>query len=155
MGQRVRFLVRPASFLESRAGKIYLYINSGGYRRACAVTTPCFISPVATVRMGRYASMGLPQPLASQRFALPNSQIMIHRPRAVFRVRPPILKSTRARCCASRNASTACWPVIRAVLQDIVKATERDNTTPEEAKELGVSDRMLVSREQDSSGKSE
>jgi len=111
-------------FLESQdpEKEIYLYINSPGGAVTAGLAiydTMRFItSPVATVCMGRAASMGaflLAAGKPGMRFALPNSQIMIHQPSAVFRVRPPILKSTRARCCASRNASTACWPTIRAV----------------------------------------
>jgi Protease subunit of ATP-dependent Clp proteases len=40
--------------------------------------------------------------------------------------------------------------------KDIVKATERDNfLTPEEAKELGIIDRVLVSRNEMAQEKSE
>ena len=80
-------------FLESQdpEKEIYLYINSPGGSVTAGLAiydTMRFISsPVATVCMGRAASMGaflLAAGKSGMRFALPNSQIMIHQPSGGF-----------------------------------------------------------------------
>ena len=80
-------------FLESQdpEKEIYLYINSPGGSVTAGLAvydTMRFISsPVATVCMGRAASMGaflLAAGKPGMRFALPNSQIMIHQPSGGF-----------------------------------------------------------------------
>ena len=80
-------------FLESQdpEKEIYLYINSPGGSVTAGLAiydTMRFISsPVSTVCMGRAASMGaflLAAGKPGMRFALPNSQIMIHQPSGGF-----------------------------------------------------------------------
>ena len=144
-------------FLESQdpEKEIYLYINSPGGSVTAGFAiydTMRYISaPVATVCMGRAASMGaflLAAGEPGMRFALPNSQIMIHQPSAGYHgqvtdieihAREVLrLKERLNRILAENTGRT---------LEDIVNATERDNfLTAEEAKELGIIDRVLSSR---------
>ncbi|MDR3320197.1 MAG: ATP-dependent Clp protease proteolytic subunit [Desulfovibrio sp.] len=144
-------------FLESQdpEKEISLYINSPGGAVTAGLAiydTMRFISsPVSTVCIGRAASMGaflLAAGKPGLRFTLPNSQIMIHQPsggyhgqatdiqihaREVLR-----LKKSLNRMLAKNTGHS---------YEEMVAATERDNfLTPDEAKELGIIDRVLVSR---------
>lgn len=144
-------------FLESQdpEQEINLYINSpgGSVTAGLAIydTMRYITSPVTTVCMGRAASMGaflLSAGKPGMRFALPNSQIMIHQPlggyqgqatdieihaREILRI-----KERLNRLLAEHSGQS---------YETIVAATERDKfLTPEEALELGIIDRVLVSR---------
>ncbi|HJA76453.1 ATP-dependent Clp endopeptidase proteolytic subunit ClpP [uncultured Desulfovibrio sp.] len=144
-------------FLESQdpEQEINLYINSpgGSVTAGLAIydTMRYITSPVTTVCMGRAASMGaflLSAGKPGMRFALPNSQIMIHQPlggyqgqatdieihaREILRI-----KERLNRLLAEHSGQS---------YETIVSATERDKfLTPEEALELGIIDRVLVSR---------
>ena len=82
------------------------------------------------------------------RFALPNSQIMIHQPSGGFHgqatdidihAREVLRLKERLNTILSENTGMG--------YDEVVKATERDNfLTPEEAKACGIIDRVLVSR---------
>lgn len=144
-------------FLESQdpEQEINLYINSpgGSVTAGLAIydTMRYITSPVTTVCMGRAASMGaflLSAGKPGMRFALPNSQIMIHQPlggyqgqatdieihaREILRI-----KERLNRLLAEHSGQS---------YETIVSATERDKfLTPEEALKLGIIDRVLVSR---------
>ena len=144
-------------FLESQdpEQEINLYINSpgGSVTAGLAIydTMRYITSPVTTVCMGRAASMGaflLSAGKPGMRFALPNSQIMIHQSlggyqgqatdieihaREILRI-----KERLNRLLAEHSGQS---------YETIVSATERDKfLTPEEALELGIIDRVLVSR---------
>lgn len=144
-------------FLESQdpEQEINLYINSpgGSVTAGLAIydTMRYITSPVTTVCMGRASSMGaflLSAGKPGMRFALPNSQIMIHQPlggyqgqatdieihaREILRI-----KERLNRLLAEHSGQS---------YETIVSATERDKfLTPEEALELGIIDRVLVSR---------
>lgn len=144
-------------FLESQdpEKEISLYINSpgGSVTAGLAIydTMRYITSPVTTVCIGRAASMGaflLAAGERGMRFALPNSQIMIHQPSAGYQgqatdieihAREVLRLKERLNAILAENTGQ---PV-----DEIVKATERDNfLTPEEAKEIGIIDRVLVSR---------
>ena len=142
-------------FLESQDPEKELYINSPGGSVTAGLAiydTMRFISsPVSTVCMGRAASMGaflLAAGNPGTRFALPNSQIMIHQPSGGFQgqatdieihAREVLRLKERLNHMLAENTGRS--------YEDMVKATERDNfLTPEEAKELGIIDRVLVSR---------
>ncbi len=144
-------------FLESQdpEKEIYLYINSpgGSVTSGLAIydTMRYITAPVSTVCMGQAASMGaflLAAGEKGSRFALPNSQIMVHQPSggysgqatdAEIHVREMLRLKERLNRILSENTGKP--------YEDIVKATERDNfLTPEEALELGLIDRVLVSR---------
>lgn len=134
-------------FLESQdpEQEINLYINSpgGSVTAGLAIydTMRYITSPVTTVCMGRAASMGaflLSAGKPGMRFALPNSQIMIHQPlggyqgqatdieihaREILRI-----KERLNRLLAEHSGQS---------YETIVSATERDKfLTPEEALEL-------------------
>ena len=67
--------------------------------------------PIATVCMGRAASMGAFLLSAGQkgmRYALPNSQVMIHQPLGGFQGQPPTSTSMPARSCVCARPSTGC-----------------------------------------------
>ena len=153
-------------FLESQdpEKEIYLYINSpgGSVTAGMAIydTMNYITPPIATVCMGRAASMGaflLAAGKPGMRFALPNSQIMIHQPSGGFQgqatdieihAREVLRLKERLNRMLAENTGRP--------YKDIVKATERDNfLTPEEAKELGIIDRVLVSRNEMAQEKSE
>ena len=144
-------------FLESQdpEKEIYLYINSpgGSVTSGLAIydTMRYITAPVSTVCMGQAASMGaflLAAGEKGSRFALPNSQIMVHQPSggysgqatdAEIHVREMLRLKERLNRLLSENTGKP--------YEDIVRATERDNfLTPEEALELGLIDRVLVSR---------
>ena len=143
---------------------IQLYINSpgGSVTDGMAIyDTMRFISsPVSTVCMGRAASMGaflLAAGKPGMRFALPNSQIMIHQPSGGFQgqatdieihAREVLRLKERLNRMLAENTGKP--------YKEVVKATERDNfLTPEEAKDLGLIDRVLVSRHEMAQEKSE
>ena len=144
-------------FLESQdpEKEISLYINSpgGSVTAGLAIydTMRYITAPVMTVCMGRAASMGaflLAAGEPGMRFALPNSQIMIHQPSGGFQgqatdidihAREVLRLKERLNTILSENTGMS--------YEDVVKATERDNfLTPEEAKACGIIDRVLVSR---------
>lgn len=144
-------------FLESQdpEKEISLYINSpgGSVTAGLAIydTMRYITAPVTTVCMGRAASMGaflLAAGEPGMRFALPNSQIMIHQPSGGFQgqatdidihAREVLRLKERLNTILSENTGMS--------YEDVVKATERDNfLSPEEAKACGIIDRVLVSR---------
>ena len=144
-------------FLESQdpEKEISLYINppGGSVTAGLAIydTMRYITAPVTTVCMGRAASMGaflLAAGEPGMRFALPNSQIMIHQPSGGFQgqatdidihAREVLRLKERLNTILSENTGMS--------YEDVVKATERDNfLTPEEAKACGIIDRVLVSR---------
>ena len=144
-------------FLESQdpEKEISLYINSpgGSVTAGLAIydTMRYITAPVTTVYMGRAASMGaflLAAGEPGMRFALPNSQIMIHQPSGGFHgqatdidihAREVLRLKERLNTILSENTGMS--------YEDVVKATERDNfLTPEEARACGIIDRVLVSR---------
>ena len=153
-------------FLESQdpEKEIYLYINSPGGSVTAGLAiydTMRFItSPVATVCMGRAASMGaflLAAGKPGMRFALPNSQIMIHQPSGGFQGQATDIEiHAREVLRLKERLNRMLADNTGRPYKDIVKATERDNfLTPEEAKELGIIDRVLVSRNEMAQEKSE
>ena len=159
-------IVAQLLFLESQdpEKEIYLYINSPGGSVTAGLAvydTMRFISsPVATVCMGRAASMGaflLAAGKPGMRFALPNSQIMIHQPSGGFQGQATDIEiHAREVLRLKERLNRMLADNTGRPYKDIVKATERDNfLTPEEAKELGIIDRVLVSRNEMAQEKSE
>lgn len=144
-------------FLESQdpEKEINLYINSpgGSVTAGMAIydTMQYITSPVSTVCMGMAASMGaflLAAGEKGMRFGLPNCQIMIHQPSGGFRgqatdmeihVREILRMKEQLNRILAQNTGQS--------VEEVAKATERDNfLTPEEAKDFGIIDRILVSR---------
>lgn len=144
-------------FLESQdpEKEISLYINSpgGSVTAGLAIydTMRYITSPVSTVCMGLAASMGAFLLAAGEhgmRYALPNCQVMIHQPSGGFRgqatdieihAREILRLKKRLNEILSENTGQS--------YDKVAEATERDNyLTPEEAKEFGLIDRILVNR---------
>lgn len=144
-------------FLESQdpEKEINLYINSpgGSVTAGLAIfdTMQYITSPVTTVCMGRAASMGaflLAAGERGMRFALPNSQIMIHQPSAGFQGQATDIEiHAREVLRLKHSLNEILARNTGHTYEEIVSATERDNfLTAEEAMKLGIIDRVLVSR---------
>lgn len=136
---------------------IYLYINSpGGVVTAgmAIYDTMQYIKPdVVTVCMGMAASMGaflLSSGAKGKRFALPNSEIMIHQPlggakgqATDIEIHTKNILRTKERLNRILSENTG---------QDyeiVVKDTERDNfMTAQEAKEYGLVDAVIQNKEE-------
>ncbi|MDR2745765.1 MAG: ATP-dependent Clp protease proteolytic subunit [Desulfovibrio sp.] len=151
-------------FLESQdpEKEISLYINSpgGSVTAGLAVydTLRFISSPVSTVCIGRAASMGaflLAAGAPGLRFALPNSQIMIHQPSGGYQGQATDIEiHAREVLRLKENLNRMLAENTGRPYDEVAAATERDNfLTPEEAKQLGIIDRVLVSRSDMARGK--
>lgn len=145
-------------FLESEdpEKEIYLYINSPGgiVTAGLAIydTMQYVTCPVATLCMGQAASMGallLCAGAPGLRYSLPNSRIMIHQPSGGFRGQATDIEihaRETMRLKAALNEIMAKHT--GQTVETIVEHTERDRfMSSEEAKNFGMVDRVLVSRE--------
>ncbi len=145
-------------YLESQdpEKEIHFYINSpGGVVTAglAIYDTMRFISaPVATVCMGKAASMGaflLAGGEPGMRYALPNAQIMIHQPSGGYRgqvtdMNIHLKESLRTKDILNRMLAENTKQDLEKVIAD----TERDYfMTSEEALKYGIIDTILTSRE--------
>ena len=144
-------------FLESQdpEKEIYLYINSpgGSVTAGMAIydTMNYITPPFSTVCMGRAASMGAFLLSAGQkgmRYALPNSQVMIHQPLGGFQGQASDIDIHAREILRMREtlngllAKHTGQPV-----EKIAQDTERDNfMTAETARAYGLVDRVLTSR---------
>lgn len=144
-------------FLESQdpEKEINLYINTpgGSVTAGLAIydTMRYITCPVTTVCMGRAASMGaflLAAGESGMRFALPNSQIMIHQPSAGFQGQVTDIDiHARESLRLKRRLNELLAEHTGQPLETIIQATERDNfLTPQDALACGIIDRILVSR---------
>ena len=144
-------------FLESEdpSKDIYLYINSprGSVTAGMAIyDTMQFIKPdVSTLCLGMAASMGaflLAGGAKGKRFALPNSNIMIHQPLGGFQgqasdilIHAREIERTKATMNRILSENTG------KPLEEIVKDTDRDNfMTADEAKSYGLIDDVITKR---------
>ena len=144
-------------FLESQdpEKEIYLYITSpgGSVTAGMAIydTMNYITPPVATVCMGRAASMGAFLLSAGQkgmRYALPNSQVMIHQPLGGFQGQATDIDIHAREILRMREtlngllAKNTGQPI-----EKIAQDTERDNfMTAEMAQAYGLVDKVLASR---------
>ena len=167
--ERIIFLVGPVNdavaslicaqllFLESEnpSKDIAFYINSPGGVVTSGLAiydTMQYIRPrCRTVCIGQAASMGsllLAAGAKGKRFSLPNSRIMIHQPSGGFQgqatdieIHAQEILQTRARLNEIYVQHTG------QTLKAIEDAMERDKfLSPEEAKEFGLIDEVVVSR---------
>ncbi len=144
-------------FLESQdpEKEIYLYINSpgGSVTAGMAIydTMNYITPPVATVCMGRAASMGaflLSAGNKGMRYALPNSQVMIHQPLGGFQGQASDIdiharEILRMRETLNGLLARHTGQPVEKIAQD----TERDNfMTAEMARDYGLVDKVLTSR---------
>ena len=144
-------------FLESQnpAKDIYLYINSpGGVITAgmAIYDTMQFIKPdVCTIVMGQACSMGsflLSAGTKGKRFALPNSQIMIHQPLGGFRGQASDIEIHAKNILYMKDQLNKMLAKHTGrSLEDLVRDTDRDNfMTAEESAKYGLIDAVLENR---------
>ena len=144
-------------FLESQdpEKEIYLYINSPGGSVTAGMAiydamnyiTP----PIATVCMGRAASMGAFLLSAGQkgmRYALPNSQVMIHQPLGGFQGQATDIDIHAREILRMRETLNGLLAKHTGQpIEKIAQDTERDNfMTAEMAQAYGLVDKVLASR---------
>ena len=144
-------------FLESQdpEKEIYLYINSpgGSVTAGMAIydTTNYITPPIATVCMGRAASMGAFLLSAGQkgmRYALPNSQVMIHQPLGGFQGQATDIDIHAREILRMRETLNGLLAKHTGQpIEKIAQDTERDNfMTAEMAQAYGLVDKVLASR---------
>ena len=144
-------------FLESENPNkdISIYINSPGGLVTSGLAiydTIQYIRPaVATLCIGQAASMGsllLAAGTEGQRFALPNSRIMLHQPSGGFQGQATDIEIHAKEILALRRRLNDIYVKHTNQTIDIIeKSLERDKfMTPEEAKEFGIVDDVVVHR---------
>ena len=145
-------------YLESEDPKkeIYLYINSPGGLVTAGLgiyDTMQYIKPdVSTLYIGQAASMGsflLAAGSKEKRFSLPNSRIMVHQPSAGFQGQATDIEIHANEVLALKKRLNAIYSQhTNKSVSEIKGALERDNfMTPENAKEFGLIDKVVVKRE--------
>lgn len=144
-------------FLESQdpEKEIYLYINSpgGSVTAGMAIydTMNYITPPIATVCMGRAASMGAFLLSAGQkgmRYALPSSQVMIHQPLGGFQGQATDIDIHAREILRMRETLNGLLAKHTGQpIEKIAQDTERDNfMTAEMAQAYGLVDKVLASR---------
>ena len=144
-------------FLESQdpEKEIYLYITSpgGSVTAGMAIydTMNYITPPIATVCMGRAASMGAFLLSAGQkgmRYALPNSQVMIHQPLGGFQGQATDIDIHAREILRMRETLNGLLAKHTGQpIEKIAQDTERDNfMTAEMAQAYGLVDKVLASR---------
>ena len=144
-------------FLESENPNkdISIYINSPGGLVTSGLAiydTIQYIRPaVATLCIGQAASMGsllLAAGTVGQRFALPNSRIMLHQPSGGFQGQATDIEIHAKEILALRRRLNDIYVKhTNQTINIIEKSLERDKfMTPEEAKEFGIVDDVGVHR---------
>lgn len=150
-------VVAQLLFLESEDPDkdIHLYINSPGGSITAGMAiydTMQYIKPdVSTICVGMAASMGaflLAAGAKGKRFALPNSEIMIHQPLGGTRGQAVEIKIHAERILRLRQRINEILSERTGQpLKKIERDTDRDFfMTAQEAKEYGIIDKVIVSR---------
>lgn len=150
-------IVAQLLFLESEdpSKDINLYINSpgGSVTAGMAIydTMNYITPPIATVCMGRAASMGAFLLSAGQkgmRYALPNSQVMIHQPLGGFQGQATDIDIHAREILRMRETLNGLLAKHTGQpIEKIAQDTERDNfMTAEMAQAYGLVDKVLASR---------
>ena len=168
--ERIVFVVGPVNdnvaslvtaqllFLESEDPKkeISLYINSPGGLVTSGLgiyDTIQYIKPdVSTLCIGQAASMGsflLAAGAKGKRFSLPNSRIMVHQPSAGFQGQATDIEIHAKEVLSLKKRLNEIYSKhTNKSVDDIKSALERDNfMTPENAKDFGLIDKVVVNRE--------
>ena len=168
--ERIVFVVGPINdnvasvvtaqllFLESENSKkdIYLYINSPGGLVTAGLgiyDTMQYIKPdVSTLCIGQAASMGsflLSSGQKGKRFSLPNSRIMVHQPSAGFQGQATDIEIHANEVLSLKKRLNEIYSKhTNKSVDEIKPALERDNfMTPDNAKEFGLIDKVVVNRE--------
>ena len=168
--ERIVFVVGPINdnvaslvtaqllFLESEDPKkeISLYINSPGGLVTAGFgiyDTMQYIKPhVSTLCIGQAASMGsflLAAGAKGKRFSLPNSRIMVHQPSAGFQGQATDIEIHANEVLSLKKRLNEIYSKhTNKSVDEIKSALERDNfMTPDNAKEFGLIDKVVVNRE--------
>ncbi len=168
--ERIIFLVGPINdhvaslvtaqllFLESEDPKkeISLYINSPGGLVTAGLgiyDTMQYVKPdISTLCIGQAASMGsflLSAGSKGKRFSLPNSRIMVHQPSAGFQGQATDIEIHANEVLSLKKRLNEIYSKhTNKSVDEIKTALERDNfMTPENAKEFGLIDKVVVNRE--------
>ena len=168
--ERIVFVVGPINdsiaslvtaqllFLESEDPKkdISLYINSPGGLVTAGLgiyDTMQYIKPeVTTLCIGQAASMGsflLAAGAKGKRFSLPNSRIMVHQPSAGFQGQATDIEIHANEVLSLKKRLNEIYSKhTNKSVEEIKVALERDNfMTPENAKDFGLIDKVVVKRE--------
>ncbi len=168
--ERIVFVVGPINdsvaslvtaqllFLESEDPKkeISLYINSPGGLVTAGLgiyDTMQYVKPeVTTLCIGQAASMGsflLAAGAKGKRFSLPNSRIMVHQPSAGFQGQATDIEIHANEVLSLKKRLNEIYSKHTGKsVEDIKLALERDNfMTPENAKDFGLIDKVVVKRE--------
>ena len=145
-------------FLEAENPKkeIALYINSpGGVVTAgmAIYDTMQFIRPaVSTLCVGQAASMGsllLAAGEKGMRFATPNARIMVHQPSGGFQGQASdIERHARDIIKMKRRLNEVYVKHTGRTLEEVEKTLDRDFMDADEAKDWGVIDKILTSRQE-------
>lgn len=150
-------IVAQLLFLESEDPDkdIQLYINSPGGSITAGMAiydTMQYIKPdVSTICVGMAASMGaflLLSGAKGKRFALPNSEIMIHQPLGGMKGQASDIKIHADRIIKIRESlNTIISERTGQPMEKVEKDTDRDNfMTSEEAKAYGIIDDIIARR---------
>ena len=140
---------------ENPTKDISMYINSPGGVVTAGLSiydTMQYIKPrVSTLVVGQAASMGsllLCAGQPGQRFSLPNSRVMVHQPSGGFQGQSTdILIHARETEKLKRRLNEIYVKHTGRTLEEVEQALERDRfMSPEEAKEWGLIDEILVAR---------
>ena len=168
--ERIVFVVGPINdtvaslvtaqllFLESEDPKkeISLYINSPGGLVTAGLgiyDTMQYIKPdVSTLCIGQAASMGsflLAAGTKGKRFSLPNSRIMVHQPSAGFQGQATDIEIHANEVLSLKKRLNEIYSKhTNKSVEEIKAALERDNfMTPDNAKDFGLLDKVVVNRE--------
>ncbi len=136
---------------------ITFYINSpgGSVTAGMAIydTMQYVKCDIATLCMGQAASMGallLAAGTEGKRYALPHSRIMIHQPMGGFQGQATDIDIHAREILRMReDLNQILANHTKNPIEQIAKDTERDNfMNPEEAKEYGIIDKVLIKREE-------
>lgn len=155
--QTASLVVAQLLFLESEDPDkdIQLYINSPGGSITAGMAiydTMQYIKPdVSTICVGMAASMGaflLLSGAKGKRFALPNSEIMIHQPLGGMKGQASDIKIHADRIIKIRETlNDIISERTGQPLEKVEKDTDRDNfMTAEEAKAYGIIDEIIAKR---------
>ena len=142
---------------ENPTKDIAFYINSPGGIVTSGLSiydTMQYIKPdITTVCLGQAASMGsllLTAGTAGKRYSLPNSRIMLHQPSGGFQGQATDIEIHAKEILDLRKRLNEIYVSHTGQdIEKIEKALERDNfMTPEEAKEFGLLDHVVATREE-------
>ena len=145
-------------FLESTdpSRDIQIYINSPGgsvYAGLGIYDTMQYIKPqVSTLCIGQACSMGsflLSAGQKGKRYSLPNSRIMVHQPSAGFQGQATDIEIHANEVLSLKKRLNEIYSKhTNKSVEEIKSALERDNfMTPENAKDFGLIDKVVVNRQ--------